>query len=517
MGLNHKGNGKEKEKSSIANTYRITNLEVGGKDDAAIHKLMKRYQSAKRVGSNRLMEKGKEGEKANEREQRIYEELRVKFPKLTGWDVNAAMVQAEGIIDSQRELLPGQVTYLESKIEKLGKKKNPKKELVKRIEELKADLAEIKGHIEAGTVPAAVFGGKGLWKKVTRKVPGAAEEWRAARSDQYFSQGETANKWGNRHFRLEMDGNHRLYLSVRVWYKENEEAEEILKWVKMEGEYSFGQLHAFMAFAGECKKTITLIRVSPGHYEARVTISEEVIGQELIWNAPAGEVFAGIDLNLDHLAIVLTDKQGQFREHHVFKYNNLGELPEGKSKPYIGELAKGIVAWLTEKKVDAVILEDLKINQTFTDSESFNRRTSPFSYNQVTAAITRRCLRHGISTKLVNPAYTSWIGDLKYSQMYGISRHVAAAYVIARRGLNLKELLPKQIIKAIPVIQASIPIPPPPLRKSKKRDKARQDALTLIHRLSNWNSSSPKAGKPWLLWASLLSVSKSAPDLPPKK
>jgi hypothetical protein len=123
MGLNHKGNGKKKEKSSIANTYRITNLEVGGKDDAAIHKLMKRYQSAKRVGYNRLMEKGKEGEKANEIELRIYEELRVKFPKLTGWDVNAAMVQAEGIIDSQRELLPGQVTYLESKIEKLGKKR----------------------------------------------------------------------------------------------------------------------------------------------------------------------------------------------------------------------------------------------------------------------------------------------------------------------------------------------------------------------------------------------------------
>ena len=127
MGLNHKG--KKEEVSSIANTYRVTNLECEGEDDAVIHRLMKRYQSAKRMGYNRLLEKGKEGEKANAREQRVYENLRNKFPELTGWDINAAMVQAEGIIDSQRELLPGQVTYLESKIEKLGKKKNPKKEL----------------------------------------------------------------------------------------------------------------------------------------------------------------------------------------------------------------------------------------------------------------------------------------------------------------------------------------------------------------------------------------------------
>ncbi|SHH25948.1 Uncharacterized protein SAMN02745221_02036, partial [Thermosyntropha lipolytica DSM 11003] len=43
----------------------------------------------------------------------------------------------------------------------------------------------------------------------------------------------------------------------------------------------------------------------------------------------------------------------------------------------------------------------------------------------------------------VNPAYTSVIGMLKYAPQYMISKDIAAAYVIARRGLGLKEQIPE--------------------------------------------------------------------------
>lgn len=52
-------------------------------------------------------------------------------------------------------------------------------------------------------------------------------------------------------------------------------------------------------------------------------------------------------------------------------------------------------------------------------------------------------LKKGINYIQVNPAFTSKIGKLKYSQQLCLSNHQAAAYIIARRGLGFKEKIPK--------------------------------------------------------------------------
>jgi Putative transposase DNA-binding domain. len=51
--------------------------------------------------------------------------------------------------------------------------------------------------------------------------------------------------------------------------------------------------------------------------------------------------------------------------------------------------------------------------------------------------------RNGIEIRKVNPAYTSLIGKLKYAPQFNIDKDIAAAFVIARRGLGYKEKLPK--------------------------------------------------------------------------
>ena len=51
--------------------------------------------------------------------------------------------------------------------------------------------------------------------------------------------------------------------------------------------------------------------------------------------------------------------------------------------------------------------------------------------------------RNGIEIRKVNPAYTSLIGKLKYAPQFNIDKDIAAAFVIARRGLRFKESLPK--------------------------------------------------------------------------
>ncbi|MBU2896029.1 hypothetical protein [Vibrio hepatarius] len=43
--------------------------------------------------------------------------------------------------------------------------------------------------------------------------------------------------------------------------------------------------------------------------------------------------------------------------------------------------------------------------------------------------------------------YTSQLGELKYQDRFGLTRHHAAAMVIARRGLGLKESSPKTVFQ----------------------------------------------------------------------
>mgnify|MGYP006342526681 FL=1 len=68
-----------------------------------------------------------------------------------------------------------------------------------------------------------------------------------------------------------------------------------------------------------------------------------------------------------------------------------------------------------------------------------NVQLSSFSYAKIKTLIKARARDAGIEVLEVNPAYTSVIGKAKYSKRLGISVHRAAAYVIARRGMNKKE------------------------------------------------------------------------------
>ncbi|MRU02598.1 transposase, partial [Bacillus anthracis] len=99
-----------------------------------------------------------------------------------------------------------------------------------------------------------------------------------------------------------------------------------------------------------------------------------------------------------------------------------------------------------ENNVGGIVLEDLKFQQSHDTDKYSNRNFHQFTYKKMLNSLIRMSLRNGFSVKTVNPAYTSVIGKLKYSQNFGISVHEAAAFTIARRGLELQEQLPKEII-----------------------------------------------------------------------
>ncbi|MBX0312596.1 MAG: IS200/IS605 family accessory protein TnpB-related protein, partial [Sulfurihydrogenibium sp.] len=71
------------------------------------------------------------------------------------------------------------------------------------------------------------------------------------------------------------------------------------------------------------------------------------------------------------------------------------------------------------------------------------RKLQKWSYKRLLEKIEVLAKRNGIELIKVNPAYTSVIGKLKYAPQYNIDKDIAGAFVIARRGLGLKERFPK--------------------------------------------------------------------------
>ena len=477
-------------KQTIISSIRLDIQDVPAEYDEEIHAVMRRQQAAKRVAYNRWADGWEENQ--------IYRKLCGMFPKLTSWDVNAAIKTAESVRKSQYECLLAQVAYLTNKIEKFKKKKEPKPKTLEKIAKMEIKLAECQAHLKAGTLPPAIFGGKQLWKKVESGVPGALQQWRDARTDEYYSVGDSKNNFGNRHFRLSYIKDSGFVLEVRVPDDINR-----AKWLPLQAistkKYCDRLIHATKCGA---MMTVRLIRITPNHYHAFVTLEEVVRGKVVCDLKPKDdETVCGIDLNLDHAAIAFTDNQGQYRGQTIFDYPNLGEMQKEKTEWSVGNLAKEIVESAVANNITAFVLENLNIQQKYNPNSTFNRRTVTFANRQLNDAIVRTALRNGINIKLVPPEYTSWIGKTKYAEMYGISRHLAAAYVIARRGMGFGERLPTEIVKKFPEIAKSV------APKNQKKDGPKNLKLRTWHtRLVNWKENTPRAGKPWILWATLYGI-----------
>ena len=87
------------------------------------------------------------------------------------------------------------------------------------------------------------------------------------------------------------------------------------------------------------------------------------------------------------------------------------------------------------------MFENLQFSKDWTYNKKLNRIKSNFVWRKFLELLERKCIEHGIRYKKVNPAFTSVVGRVKYSEMYGLNVHESAAYVIARRGLGYNEKL----------------------------------------------------------------------------
>ncbi|AIS52032.1 hypothetical protein TKV_c08500 [Thermoanaerobacter kivui] len=301
---------------------------------------------------------------------------------------------------------------------------------------------------ELGKSPRKViFGGKKLFRKLQKHhLNGKAYKklkirWQEKRKGNLYSRGDKSKK-GNLNTRIEVRKNGTflrinvgerkyVYAKIEAGYKKNKKRKELLQEIaqsnipySVELKLKNGSICAYFAIEEE-------------YPEIKITKEKGIIG---------------IDVNAypDNISWAEVDEKGNLISYSSIPMPELASGNSDKREYFRWQYAHEIVKIAKEKR-KAIVIEKLDIKNKgekgdFSGKKSRRIRHN-FSYKSLLKKIKILAKKEGIEVIEVNPSYTSIIGMLKYAPQYMITKDIAAAYVIARRGLGREEKIPDNYIK----------------------------------------------------------------------
>lgn len=153
----------------------------------------------------------------------------------------------------------------------------------------------------------------------------------------------------------------------------------------------------------------------------------------------------GIDFNKGFLTVSEIDRNGNLVKTDILKYRfGKGNKTKSDLENCISKILKR--AFETGKDV---CFEDLnfsnkksKTSKGKTDKgKKYNDMLHTLAYSLYDKLITNMTFRNRIGIIKVNPAWTSWIAKNKFCDRMKLNIHIGAAFVIARRGLGIKNTI----------------------------------------------------------------------------
>ena len=151
----------------------------------------------------------------------------------------------------------------------------------------------------------------------------------------------------------------------------------------------------------------------------------------------------GIDFNKGFLAVSEIDRNGNLIGTDVLKYRfGCGNKTQSDLEECISKILKRAIE--TGKDV---CFEDLNFNNKKSKTmkgrtdrgKKYNNMLHSLAYSLYIKLITNIAFRNKVGTKKVNPAWTSWIAKNKFCERMKLNIHTGASFVIARRGLGIKD------------------------------------------------------------------------------
>lgn len=153
----------------------------------------------------------------------------------------------------------------------------------------------------------------------------------------------------------------------------------------------------------------------------------------------------GIDFNKGFVAISQTNKYGHLVSIDKMAYRFAsGNQTENDLLLIINKLIK--LAINTGKDIVVENLNFLKKKSKAIKAESkkgkkYNRMLHSLAYKTFLDKTEQICNKRNVGLIKVNPAWTSWIAKNKFCDKMKLNVHTGAAFVIARRGMNIKDVV----------------------------------------------------------------------------
>jgi IS605 OrfB family transposase len=490
-------------------TYQ-TRVEVSTDDDATLQECGELLSRVKRSLFARMMK----GEQAASLKSSFLRQFGI-----TARHFNACRVAIEGKIESIRQLNMQYIQHLgdilgrlKKTISRLKKKKDKRKLHGKQIRYCR--LSHKKERLEKDKKEGKIrlcFGSRKLFRKqFNEDVAHDAwkEEWDFRRSREFFMLGSKDEASGNQTCTAVIQDDGALTLRIRLPDALGKEKYLVIRDVS----FSYGHERILEALE-RCYERKRLLQMKDSRYKEEGTaISYRLVRDEKGWRVfvslslppPQWESerrrgVIGIDVNVDHVALVETDRNGNPVHKESIPMNLYG-CDKNQSLAVIGEVCAHIVrrAVSVKKPIIVEALDFRKKKSSLREMDSQRARLlSSFAYSSLLQALRSRAYRNRIEYFSVDPAFTSLIGRIKYAKRYGLTIHEAAALCIGRRFQGFSERLPSRT--SVPDGKGSHIVFSVPVRNQKKTKwhylkevaKKLQTALAEHFRVTRSQSTDP--------------------------
>ena len=153
----------------------------------------------------------------------------------------------------------------------------------------------------------------------------------------------------------------------------------------------------------------------------------------------------GIDFNEGFVAISQTNKYGHLVSIDKMTYRfGSGNKTKNDLLLIINKLTE-----LALKTGKDIVVEDLNFLKTKSKTiqgksekgRKYNKTIHSLAYRMFLDRTEQICNKRNVGLIKVNPAWTSWIAKNKFCDKMKLNVHTGAAFVIARRGMNIKDVV----------------------------------------------------------------------------
>ena len=399
----------------------------------------------------------KNGKITQEDKNIIYAQLKEEF-NLTTRAIDAIMSNMLGRYESIKELKKFEQKSLERKISTLEKEltrlkderalqrinlnnnlkgfnfvkyKNLKIKIYwkeNRLNTKKQKLKNLKNEIETGKYKVC-FGTKKLLQKDYK-------EFVKKRDSEIYFLGRAREKSCNNNFQVEYSSKtNQFYFRIR-------------KEVDLEDDkFVYGQFNFNNKNYTNLLKN--LLRTKESALTYRIKVKDNKVLLQIIYNFEHNKDLCitrnsygvvGVDFNKGFVSVSETDKYGNLINTFNIDYQyskgnqttNDFQVIATKLKDYCLNVGKDLV-------IEKLNFTKKKDNLISKRGKKYNEMLSTLAYSKFDSIITSKCAKNRIFLHKVNPAWTSWIAKQKYCPKMKLNIHSGASYVIARRGMLLKD------------------------------------------------------------------------------